>query len=95
MLKQVLKFKFDFFPSIFDYLFLDKYEILSLSTLLGGNKEIYDNIKSAALNTINKFFIIYNDGSSAVESEDFPKEFLENKHYKLIQDKLYLERLYH
>jgi len=88
LLKQVLKSKFDFYPSILDYLFLHKYEILSLSTLLGGNKEIYDNIKSAALNTINTFSIIYNDGVSAMESEDFPKEFVQNEHYKLMQDKL-------
>ena len=47
LLKRLLKF--DFFPSIFDYLFLDKAEILSLSVLLGGNKEIYENIKSVCL----------------------------------------------
>ena len=43
--------------------------------MLGGNKEIYDNIKSAALSTINKFFTIYDDGKSAAESDDYPKEF--------------------
>jgi hypothetical protein len=46
---------FDFFPSLFDYLFLDKSEISSLSVLLGGNKEIYDNIRSDTLGKINKF----------------------------------------
>jgi hypothetical protein len=60
LLKQALKF--DFFPSIFDYLFLDKAEILSLSVLVGRNKEIYENIKSAALSTTSKFSMVY-DGA--------------------------------
>lgn len=85
LLNQILNF--DTFPSIFDYLFLYKSEILSLSIVLGGNKEIYDNIKSAALSTINKFFTIYNDGIPAVDYEDYPKE-LKSKHYHFIQSKL-------
>jgi hypothetical protein len=86
LLKEVLKH--DFFPSIFDYLFLDKAEILSLSVLLGGNKEIYDNIKSSALRTISKYSTVYNEGNSAIQSNDCPEEFLSSTHYKFIQDKL-------
>jgi hypothetical protein len=86
LLKRVLKF--DFFPSIFDYLFLDKPEILSLSVLLGGNKEIYDNIRSAALSTVNKFFMVYEDGISAIHSDDSLEEFVKNKHHQFIQGKL-------
>jgi hypothetical protein len=67
LLKGVLDFHF--FPSIFDYLFLDKSEILSLSVLLGGNKEIHDNVRSSALSIINKFFVIYDEGISAIESD--------------------------
>jgi len=44
-----------------DYLFLDKAEILSLSVSLGGNKEIYDNIKAATMNAINGFSIVYDE----------------------------------
>jgi hypothetical protein len=79
---------FDYFPSIFDYLFLDKSEILSLSVLLGGNKEIYDNVRSAALSTINKFFVVYDDGISAIQSPDCTQEFLNSKYYQFIQEKL-------
>jgi hypothetical protein len=86
LLNQILDF--DTVPSIFDYLFLHKSEILSLSNVLGGNKEIYDNIKSAALSTINKFFTIYDDGISALEYEEHPKEFSGSKHYHFIQSKL-------
>ena len=55
---------FNLFPSIFDYLLGgNKSEILSLSVSLGGNKEIYDNIRSGALSTINKFFMVYYEGN--------------------------------
>lgn len=86
---ELLKSNLDFYsrPSIFDHLFLDKSEILSLSVLLGGNKEVYDNVKSAALSTINKFFIIYDAGISVLDSE-YPKEFFNSKHYQFILDKL-------
>ncbi len=86
LLKEVLKL--DFFPSIFDYLFLDKLEILSLSVSLGGNKEIYDNIKSTAISTANKFFMLYDACTLAIWSNEYPKEFLKNKHYQFIQEKL-------
>ena len=86
LLKRLLKF--DFFPSIFDYLFLDKAEILSLSVLLGGNKEIYENIKSAALNTTNKFSMVYHEAISAIHSNDCPEEFLNSKHHQFILNKL-------
>jgi hypothetical protein len=86
LLNQILDF--DTVPSIFDYLFLYKSEILSLSNVLGGNKEIYENIKSDALSTINTFFTIYNDGISALESEDYTKEFSRSKNHHFIQSKL-------
>jgi hypothetical protein len=76
-----------FFPSIFDHIFLDKYEIFSLSVLSGGNKEIYDNIRSATLSTINKFFMVFDDGISALET-NYPDEFLDTTHYQFIQEKL-------
>ncbi len=80
--------KHDLFPSILDYLFLDKGEILSLSVLLGGNKEIYDNVKSAALSTISKYSKICNDCNSAIQSSDCPEEFLNSSHYQFVQHKL-------
>ncbi len=86
LLKGVLDFHF--FPSIFDYLFLNKSEILSLPVLLGGNKEIHDNVRSSALSIINKFFVIYDEGISAIESDECPKEFLMSKYYQFMQDKL-------
>ena len=88
LLKDALNF--DFFPSLFDYLFLDKSEISSLSVLLGGNKEIYDNIRSDTLDKINKFLKVYDDGISAVQSDDFSKAYLQKggEHYQFIQEKL-------
>jgi hypothetical protein len=86
LLKEVLKL--DFFPTIFDYLFLDKLEILSLSVLLGGNKEIYDNIKSTAISTANKFFTIYDAWMLALQSNECPEEFQKNRHYQFIKEKL-------
>jgi hypothetical protein len=77
---------FNHYPSIFDYLFLDKSEILSLSVLLGGNKEIYDNIRSSALSIINKFFVVYDEGISAID--DCPREFLNSKYHQFMQYKL-------
>jgi hypothetical protein len=77
---------FSHYPSIFDYLFLAKSEILSLSVLLGGNKEIYDNIRSSALSIINKFFVVYDEGISAIE--DCPREFLNSKYHQFMQYKL-------
>jgi hypothetical protein len=81
---------FDFFPSLFDYLFLDRSEISSLSVLLGGNKEIYDNIRSDTLGKINKFLKVYDDGISAVQSDDFSKAYLQKggEYYQFIQEKL-------
>jgi len=86
LVKEALKR--DFYPSIFDYLFLDKSEILSLSVLLGGNKEIYDNIKSAALNTISKFSRVHDDCISAISSNDCPEDFSNSAQYRFVQDKL-------
>ena len=88
LLKDALNF--DFFLSLFDYLFLDKSEISSLSVLLGGNKEIYDNIRSDMLGKINKFLKVYDDGISAVQSDDFSKAYPQKggEHYQFIQEKL-------
>jgi hypothetical protein len=86
LVKEVLKR--DFLPSIFDYLFIDKAEILSLSVLLGGNKEIYDNIKSAALNTISKFSRVHDECISAIGSNDCPEDFTNSAYYQFVQDKL-------
>ena len=74
LLKETLRF--DRFPSLPDYLFLDKSEILSLSVSLGGNKEIYDNIRAAGLRTISKFSMIYNEGIHALRSVDYPKKWI-------------------
>jgi hypothetical protein len=88
LLKDALNF--DFFPSLFDHLFLDKSEISSLSVLLGGNKEIYDNIRSDTLGKINKFLKVYDDGISAVLSDGFSKKYRQKggEHYQFIQEKL-------
>ncbi|MGH9925287.1 MAG: hypothetical protein ACRD5B_07890, partial [Nitrososphaeraceae archaeon] len=77
--------RFEFFPSIFDYLFLDKSEILSLSVLLGGNKEIYDNMRAATLTSVSNLSIVYDAGITAL---NYAEEFLSNEHYSLIRDKL-------
>ena len=86
LLKETLRF--DRFPSLFDYLFVDKSEILSLSVSLGGNKEIYDNIRAAGLRTISKFSMIYNEGIHSLRSVDFPKEFRNTAYYRFIQEKI-------
>lgn len=77
------------YHSIFDYLLGDnKSEILSLSVSFGGNKEIYDNIRSATLSTINKFSMVYDEGISALQSSDYPEEFRNTAHYQFIQKKI-------
>lgn len=87
LLKNILNF--EIYPSIFDYLLSGyKSEILSLSVALGGNKEIYDNIRSATLNTINKFFMVYDDGISALESGNYPQEFVNTQHCRFMKEKL-------
>ncbi|HXX95921.1 MAG TPA: hypothetical protein VEL11_02225 [Candidatus Bathyarchaeia archaeon] len=86
LLKETLHF--DRFPSLFDYLFIDKSEILSLSVSLGGNKEIYDNIRAAGLRTVSKFSIIHNEGIHALRSVDYPKEFRNTSYYGFIQEKI-------
>jgi hypothetical protein len=85
LLKNILHL--GFFSSILDHIFLDKSEIFSLSVLSGGNKEMYDNIRSAKLCTINKFFMVFDDGISALET-NYPDEFLDTTHYQFIQEKL-------
>jgi hypothetical protein len=89
LLEEILDFSS--FPSIFDYLLRDyksKSEILSLPLSLGGNKEIYDNIRSATLNTINKYFMVYEDGIRALESVDCPEESRNTAYYRLILEKI-------
>jgi hypothetical protein len=96
LLKETLEFLSIFFfiwfyqfSSLFDYLFGDyKSEILSLSVSLGGNKEIYDNIRAAGLRTISKFSTIHDEGVHALESVDYPKEFLNTAYYRFIQEKI-------
>jgi hypothetical protein len=88
---KLLKETLDFyqFSSLFDYLFGDyKSEILSLSVSLGGNKEIYDNIRAAGLRTISKFSTIHDEGVRALESVDYPKEFRNTVYYTFIQEKI-------
>jgi hypothetical protein len=73
LLKKTLDF--DKYPSIFDYLLGNyKSEILSLPVSLGGNKEIYDNIRSAGWTTIIKFSTVYDKGIHALQSADYPEE---------------------
>lgn len=87
LLKNILNF--DAYPSTFDYLLSNhKPEILSLSVSLGGNKEIYDNIRSATLGIINKLFTLYDEGGSALQSSDYPEKFVNSKHYRLIKEKI-------
>jgi hypothetical protein len=61
-----------------------------LSVLLGGNKEIYDNVRSDTLGKINKFLKVYDEGISTIESDDFSKAYLKkgDEHYQFIQEKL-------
>jgi hypothetical protein len=87
LLKQTLDFYQ--FSSLFDYLFGDyKSEILSLSVSLGGNKEIYDNIRAAGFRTISKFSTIHDEGVHALESVDYPEEFRNTAYYRFIQEKI-------
>jgi hypothetical protein len=75
------------YPSIFDYIFLKKSEVLSLSIILGGNKEIYDNIKSVMFERICKFSEIYDKAANTLPDWYFQK-IKENKNLKLIQEKI-------
>lgn len=79
--------RFEIFPSIFDYLFLDKSEISSLSVMLGGNKEIYDNVMAATLASVNNLSMVYDAGITALNYDNL-EEFLSDEHYTLIRDKL-------
>ena len=78
---------FSSFPSIFNYIFLAKSEVLSLSVLLGGNKEIYDNTKSVMFERIYKFSQIY-DKAEAALPDWYLEKLKQNKNLKLIQDKI-------
>lgn len=87
LLKNVLDFYV--YPSIFDYLLSSyKSEILSASISVGGNKEIYDNIRSATISTINKFFVVYDQGISALQTGDYPERFLNSEQYRFVREKL-------
>jgi hypothetical protein len=82
---------FSAYPSILDYLlgdYISKSEILSLSVSLGGNKEIYDNIRSSTLNTMNKYFTIYDGGINALQSVDYPDKFRDTLYFRLILEKI-------
>src|SRR5215831_10615427 len=86
LLKKILRHRLYVYTSIFDYLFLDKAEILSLSVSLGGNKEIYDNIKTATMNAINKFSIVY-DWIRAIEAFHYDEGIQKSAYYRLIEKK--------
>ena len=88
LLKKFLRHRLYEYTSIFDYLFLDKAEILSLSVSLGGNKEIYDNIKTATMNAINKFSILYDDWIRAIEAFYYDEGIRESAYYRFIQEKI-------
>jgi hypothetical protein len=88
LLKKILDDKLDNYPSIFDYLFLDKSEILSLSVSLGGNKEIYDNIRTATMNAIKSFSIVYDEWIRATEACDYLEELRNTPYYRFIQEKI-------
>jgi hypothetical protein len=91
LLKKILGYRLYEYPSIFDYLFLGKAEILSLSMFLGGNKEIYDNIKAATMNTINNFSIVYEEWFRALESLESLHNlegFRNTAYYRFIQEKI-------
>lgn len=84
LLKETLDF--NWYPSLFDYLLGDyKSEILSLSVSLGGNKEIYDNIRAAGFRTISKFSMIYDEGIHALRSVE---EFRNTAYYRFMQEKI-------
>jgi hypothetical protein len=79
------------YTSILDHLLGDykfKSEIFSLSVSLGGNKEIYDNIRSSTLSTMDKYFRVYDGGIQAIESIDFPDTFRDSVYFQLIQEKI-------
>jgi DNA-binding MarR family transcriptional regulator len=88
LLKKILDYRLYEYTSIFDYLFLDKAEILSLSVSLGGNKEIYDNIKAATMNAINKFSIVYDDWLRTIEAFHYDEGIQKSEYYRLIQEKI-------
>lgn len=88
LLEKTLDDRLYKYPSIFDYLFLDKAEILSLSVSLGGNKEIYDNIKAATMNAINGFSIVYDEWFRAMEKLHYLKGFQNTAYYRFIEEKI-------
>jgi hypothetical protein len=61
---------------------------LSLSVSLGGNKEIYDNIRSSTLNTMNKYYTVYDGGINALQSIDYPDKFRDTPYFRTIQEKI-------
>jgi hypothetical protein len=63
-------------------------EIFSLLVSLGGNKEIYDNIRSSTLSTMDKYFRVYDGGIQALESVDYPNTFRDSVYFQLIQEKI-------
>jgi hypothetical protein len=67
-------------------LFLAKAEILSLSVSLGGNKEIYDNIKAATMNAINGFSIVHDEWFRAMEKLHYLEGFRNSAYYRFIQE---------
>jgi DNA-binding MarR family transcriptional regulator len=73
---------------IFDYLLGDKAEILSLSLSLGGNKEIYDNIRTASMYAINCFSIVYDEWIHSIEAFPYLEDFRKTPYYRFIQEKI-------
>jgi hypothetical protein len=85
LLKKSLDF--ETIPSILDYIFINRSQILSLSVLLGGNKEFYDNIHSLSLRAATKIFEICEEAFSIFQSYS-PNQFCNTKNYKILQQKL-------
>jgi hypothetical protein len=73
---------------IFDYLLGNKAEILSLSVSLGGNKEVYDNIKAATMNAINRISIVYDDWIRAIGALHYLEGFRNSAYYQFIQERI-------
>ena len=88
LLKDALNFDFSLLYLITYFLTNLKYHLCLF--YFGGNKEIYDNIRSDTLGKINKFLKVYDHGISAVQSDDFSKAYLQKggEHYEFIQEKL-------
>jgi hypothetical protein len=63
-------------------------DVMKVPNLMGGNKEIYENIHALALYTDNKLLEIYNEALSVLEEHTNDKQSIKRKYSTLVNKKL-------